>query len=994
MDLRYDVGDKSLKEYFDDRGALRFRRLGLSFVAKNHPEVQNSFGSRTQGCRKQASTEKKLTPKAYFLATEALERDLESSRQRSIATLNTLRKTDLYRFEDVQQRQVEILFNEVPDFEQFIPKKVRLNKMLPADIDREEERKEAQAAVQANTTLFDTRLPTNPKVFEWFLRPTEAALLVQIATSWIHAAYAGSAMHPIGIDRPTFCRFLLDVGLVDQSKVTLFWATSLFDEVARPMRSCAVAESRAALVPIVPTVNLWLLASVLDMILRQLLPIELKTRFLLSLWKIAKLRLPAYVVEESDLKEELFTKFSLGQLDMAGVINARAKRTSAPGDPTREANASGQGLPSSRKLVSAGGPQFGARDVHREECAREFRIHAMLVEPEVLHLVMSKQSLWQSLYDAYADGDAGSHMSFQALHQFCADFQLIPEITSSHYLLSCYKTSQAASIQLGASSKASTLSTPDGEGSIDSPIRKRTSPWKKGVPGSTRQTSRPRSGSSVQLGLDELSPQRPSPKPGAMRRRPSANRTPISSRPVPELSGVPEIFKKDVDEKDNEDQMLMSESASENMSKQTSMNPEKLRAKNQLEPQMPEPWKSIADAAERQSKRSGASLRLVSFTFGMPAFVEALCRITFRYLGSYGNTFQQSSGGYARVVWLLSYLRCVYDYLSTSLAKQPDSKVSPGLREVLSIPADKLWDSTTPTSLGVALQPTIVKPKLLKEEKPSGLSPQARRQSRMPTQVQEQAFSQKRGRRRSVTVTVPSKEVSKGSKVPPISSPAARQTRNAAASGAASARSRRPSFADDALVPPRSSSVDNPKPQTTANANSAADSSDEEEDTTSVISRSTSKHQHLHVGGGRRVSDGGSFRATLSNQQVRGSTTQPEEVLQLAAARMSMSRPGTALNQDLEVGQPFVVDGHCKLCGMHVSETEWGYPDCRGCALTDRLPLEKHLFKSFMMSTQPYSLTTPLQGPEVDAGAGLHVENMPLTPPVFGSCHGFRRCAS
>jgi len=956
MDLRYEPDDPQcgrpllLREYFDS-SSTHLKKLGLAFVAKQLPEVKASTGSRTQGRQRQAGAgDKKPTAKAYFLASEALERDLELSRQRSIATLSTFTKTDLYRVEDVQQRQIEYLFREVQDFLRFVPPKVHLRSLLPADIDKEEERKEAQAADKANASLFDKRLPSNPKVFEWFLRPAEAVMMVQVATCWIHAAYAGSASSPLGIDRPTFCRFLLDVGLVDQSKVTLFWATSLFDEVSRPMRSCAVLESRAALVPILPTVNLWLLASILEIILKQLLPSDGKTKFLLSLWKIARLRLPHFAVDESDLKEDLFRKLSTGQLDMQAVTDAHFK-SAPPAETRREPNT---GVAGKRKEPPAGAAQFDSGDLCREESAREFRVHSMLVEPEVLHLVMSRQSLWRTLFAAYADGE--EHMSFQALQQFCRDFLLMPEITSWHYLRSCYKTAQAADIRIGcpAGSKASTMSTPDGEGSQEPGRRRpgalpvgRRKPGPGPPPQARQRSASLRSTSSL---LGDGSP--------VMRRRPSGRPIKRFESPQPQL--LPDIRKRDVEDKDVDDAKILLDPVPGEimMTKQNS------GIRNRLEPHMPMAWKLIADAAERPG-RGRSSSRLVAFSFGLPAFVETLFRISFRYMGSYGNMFQQSSGGYARAVWLLSYLRSVYDQLC--LGKQ--SQQSGSLQKVLSTPAEELWE-TLPSSISGPLQPTKVRRKLLKEDKPGGKDGKTGLPS---SQKSSDVVLPKRGKRRSVTMSA----TSKPSKQPPA-------MQNQQPSGAMSARTRRQSLHETSTE--RSPSLDaKPKVVQPPVVSKLLDSSDDEDTllpaTPQVSQRSARKSvipsqqsdtmhaSHLEVPATSRSAKAPveAPPPTMVAKQWVGEPTLPP-----------VSCPGPSPPQELEIGQCYVVQNYCRLCGTRVSEDEWGSPGCMGCAVTDSLPLEKHIFRSFLVSTSPYSLNTPLDGPLVGANLNPNVEGMPV----------------
>merc|ERR1719329_1202001 len=81
-------------------------------------------------------------------------------------------------------------------------------------------------------------------------------------------------------------------------------------------------------------------------------------------------------------------------------------------------------------------------------------------------------------------------------------------------------------------------------------------------------------------------------------------------------------------------------------------------------------------------------------TFGASAFTETLLRITFTYLGSYGNTAQQSATGFARFVWVLAYLHSALDQRrsagETEEGRDYDS-LSPSLKKVLETVSAEDW---------------------------------------------------------------------------------------------------------------------------------------------------------------------------------------------------------------------------------------------------------------------------------------------------------------
>merc|ERR1712100_331901 len=70
----------------------------------------------------------------------------------------------------------------------------------------------------------------------WFLEYEDIQELMGNIGAWI----AASGLVPtLGVDRATFCQFLLDLDLVDQNKIPYVWAVSVFDQYAKPVRVCS-----------------------------------------------------------------------------------------------------------------------------------------------------------------------------------------------------------------------------------------------------------------------------------------------------------------------------------------------------------------------------------------------------------------------------------------------------------------------------------------------------------------------------------------------------------------------------------------------------------------------------------------------------------------------------------------------------------------------------------------------------------------------------------
>lgn len=85
----------------------------------------------------------------------------------------------------------------------------------------------------------------------------------------------------------------------------------------------------------------------------------------------------------------------------------------------------------------------------------------------------------------------------------------------------------------------------------------------------------------------------------------------------------------------------------------------------------------------------------VKARFGSNAFLEAICKVIFLHLGFYGNSVQQSSSAYYRIVWLLCYLRYVCYQLHEQQARL-DTPVDGPLGKALEAIPMSFWESPPP----------------------------------------------------------------------------------------------------------------------------------------------------------------------------------------------------------------------------------------------------------------------------------------------------------
>ncbi|CAE8741976.1 unnamed protein product [Polarella glacialis] len=447
--LAKEMSSLKLSEHFDGQGGPRFRRLGLAFAAKSLlPQQAISFGSKSEvphltereKADRQAKPGLAKATKAFILSQEAVLKDLKQCEIQSALLVESISPDDRMKDEDVNRRQADILFLEVSNFRLFLPRGVEPDKVERVIQEANEFLDEQRARTTAGRAIgfFDERGWLAGHLMDWTYRQTEVLALSEVANYWSIAVWNKGAS--IGMDRATFCRFILDVGLVDQKRVPYFWAVSLFDQMANHVRCCSLEEASPGLAPLLPVVNRWELISVLEIIIRKHFGSDHKDRssFLQSLLDIAKFRLPPHVFENGRFSAEQWHTMARG-----GWGEEKPEKTSESEHASALAalfgGAAGEDSGNKGRAHRRRALVVNAEEKNEEQNrSQEQRLHNMLVEPEVVQLLWQQQDMFRNLFQHYVD--EASHMSFGAVAQFCSDFHLAPRLVSSHQLRKLYES--------------------------------------------------------------------------------------------------------------------------------------------------------------------------------------------------------------------------------------------------------------------------------------------------------------------------------------------------------------------------------------------------------------------------------------------------------------------------------------------------------------------------------------------------------------------------
>eukprot|EP00811_Abedinium_folium_P012506 NODE_215_length_3379_cov_5.593481.p1 GENE.NODE_215_length_3379_cov_5.593481~~NODE_215_length_3379_cov_5.593481.p1 ORF type:complete len:1049 (-),score=221.01 NODE_215_length_3379_cov_5.593481:169-3315(-) len=716
-----ELAQLSLNEYFDDYGVLRVPQIGIDLTATRLANqekrggwhgagrsgiptpVEPGRGSRAtcpeSEIQESGDGQGELSARAYLLMAEAKEKDIAFGRElrrradelchsRGDATTNdSITATTsngstsiglCHRVCITQKRYLDVLFCEVPTFEQYIPEGVVIGDMLM----REKEEVQERILLDRLQRLFADGTPPR----DWLVDRAELLALMMAANLWARAAHGEVAI--LGLDRPTFCRFILDVGLVDQDKVPYHWAVSKYDEYVQHIRLSPPAAQATNTAtppnlpppPLVHVVNWWNLGIVLSDILRRIHKKQVHTQgvkvFLDSVFRIAQACLPESIIAESGHTEQMHQAILTGSIDaieessdyrgsndfmrmapifhvaspMAAPIAAPLTQVVSPTVRNSLADARGGGGDRHAHTVAK------VRSMSRQQMLRMQHCHSKLVEPEVLQLVTQHVPVFKLLHSCYAD--EGGHMSYPALLQFCLDFHLSPRCLSQHLLAQCYEAVACVDTP-GLEPKWVLRKTYDETGGV-------VPPWKLAANSANAWHALEKNSNLVS---------------------PSSLDTPA---PDTEGHSVPTTSR------------LMTRSTTSRTAEKHHKSPSSRRSIRSTAPD---------SSDERGGKSSVASFghprnmpecarvvcdKLPPATFGMNAFIEVLCRAALVYLGSYGNSYQLDADSSTCIVWLVMYLRHALTCLIASHAKRPEGgndgdNPHPALRRTLQQLTTEMW---------------------------------------------------------------------------------------------------------------------------------------------------------------------------------------------------------------------------------------------------------------------------------------------------------------
>lgn len=664
--LKKNLTSLKLGEHFDRYGKPSFRSLGLAFAAKHVlPKKDNSWGSVVEPIPKRdrnSEADSLWAARAFIQSQEEVQKDHKRWKQQALDLLNSIPEHERYKDEDVKRRQTDIFFLEVPDFPQYLPPAVTMSTIQNiADLEPDLARNR-YATGRANN-LLEERSWFSGGMMSWRLLKSDVLSLSEAANLWSEAAWPNGGAQ-VGMDRATFCRFILETGIVDQRRVPFAWAVSLFDDMSHAMRCCSLEDSLPQLSPQLPVVNRWELISILDELIEQQSrnPVA-KTNFIRSLYRIAKFRLPQYAL--SGMTDARWAALASENIAMQEVSNQ-----SSPGKLSEE-----KSRKASKDTMKGHQSAVATLDAN-EAKSRERRVSSMLIEPEVLQLLWQHEEVFRVLHRCYAD-DTG-HMSSQALAQLASDFRLSPRLLSLNPLLTLYTSTQC--LEMASPSEPS---LPDLDELSDF----------AGTSHGNASKSRPggRESSISQQGQPQLTPRPPSqsrhtPRPPSQSHKPSTDkRSPKARRPsaasLQSMSG--ERHQRRGSSISNGRRHSRSSnpverptSGSSVISNYSSKGVRQLASPRSISsgPDPPAkwppaiPWEGVLELVRRND--TGRSATSVPSKFGPNALMELLSKVAFNYLSFYGNMQQRSMTGFLQATWLLTHLRFVSSCLLKSLDKR------------------------------------------------------------------------------------------------------------------------------------------------------------------------------------------------------------------------------------------------------------------------------------------------------------------------------------
>lgn len=495
----------ALRDFFNHRGQRRYQNLSMSFAAKQHPDIKTTFGSCASASAKPvtiAITPQKssqLSARAYRLATDMVRRDRETIQQRNLENYRNLETKEKIQLEDVQKRQHEMLFLEVADYERYLPNGVAVEELLPLEVSRIHEREEKKRFEKLNAALVDVHKVLNrersrnvsraafgnvtddehenvgyapAEMFDfmqqyWNFKSDDITEVVNNISLWTLAAGLSSSM---GIDRSVFCRFLIDIGVIDQDAVPYVWSVRVFDQYSRHVRvnnivendwsttGDAGGESKTVVAPLVCKLDF---ITVMDTILRR---------------RYSKGTLSEFMEMLRRTSLQLNAEWQRKEQEAAAAAAAADRNKATPVEPTLLDKVFSGGLPALQNpqpvkiqgLMSATSMMLNddaanaadnaSRNSSSENAVwkRNRLISGMLTEPEVLQIVEQYRSVFEELFHCYTFRDDAStdtaanapspEMEFSDFVQFCQDFRIVPRLASMYDVLRAFRIAECVEI--------------------------------------------------------------------------------------------------------------------------------------------------------------------------------------------------------------------------------------------------------------------------------------------------------------------------------------------------------------------------------------------------------------------------------------------------------------------------------------------------------------------------------------------------------------------
>lgn len=272
----------------------------------------------------------------------------------------------------------------------------------------------------------------------------ETSTLREVLYVLARVSHPSLGLAPTRLFRPTFCRFLLDSGLVDCNTVTspgaarYHQAVRHFDAIAQPTRDVDGGPASASIDDIVT-----LIANLLgDMVMSASATRRFCETGLTETRRLAQ----AIVKKQRDRADEMV-------VGNKTVTSARFWDQAATSDFSGTVADWSQGMKLWSSIVATQTTPDAIRERCEQEAAIDNYLADMLVEPGVLHTMEAFQDLFTRLFEAYADEsrqrwDAdgrpsrAKHLAFAGFFRFCVDFGVFPSLCSFDYAKEAYRESE------------------------------------------------------------------------------------------------------------------------------------------------------------------------------------------------------------------------------------------------------------------------------------------------------------------------------------------------------------------------------------------------------------------------------------------------------------------------------------------------------------------------------------------------------------------------